>query len=195
MPHGFAVKREAHVTRKPRIYLLGASCSGVSTLGALLSDRLAVPLLDVDSFFWMPTDPPFTTKRPVEDRIRLIRDRQAGSDGWVLAGSHTGWGDALVRDVDLIGFVYTPMRIRMQRLDRREAERHGPRILPGGDMHADHLAFRDWAARYDDPAFEGRNRAQHNLWLEAQSAPVLRLDGTERPERLARIVLTHVNRA
>ena len=67
----------------------------------------------------------------------------------------------------------------MQRLDAREAQRHGARILPGGDMHAAHRAFRDWASRYDDPAFSGRNRAQHDQWLGTLDVPVLRLDGAQ----------------
>lgn len=172
----------------PRIYLIGASCAGVSTLGALLSGQFGVPLLDVDDFYWMPTDPPFTTKRPPEDRVRLIGDRQARAGGWVLAGSFIGWGDALIAEVDLIAFLYTPTALRLQRLDRREAQRHGDRILPGGDMYEGHLAFRDWASQYDDPAFTGRNLAQHERWLKAQSAPVLRLDGAQETGVLAQAV-------
>lgn len=76
--------------------MLGASCSGVSTLGARLSEHLVVPLLDVDGFYWIPTDPPFTIKRPPEDRVSLIEMRQAETPGWVLAASLVGWGNALV---------------------------------------------------------------------------------------------------
>jgi len=172
----------------PKIYLLGASCSGVSTLGAMLAGQLAVPLLDVDDFYWMATDPPFTTKRPPEDRVRLIKDRQAQGEGWVLSGSFIGWGDALIEEVDLVAFLFTPTPLRLQRLDRREALRHGERILPGGDMYQGHLAFRDWASRYDDPAFTGRNLAQHEHWLSRQSAPVLRLDGELDTALLSRTV-------
>lgn len=165
------------MTHPPRIYITGASCAGVSTLGAALAGVLGLPQIDVDDVYWMPTDPPFTTKRPPEDRVRLIQDQQAGSGGWVLTGSFVGWGDVLIVAADLIVFVETPTPVRLQRLDRREAERHGARILPGGDMHLSHLAFRDWAARYDDPAFTGRNRAQHAHWLARQTVPVLHLDG------------------
>lgn len=172
----------------PKLYLLGASCSGVSTLGATLSDRLGLQQIDVDDFFWMPTDPPYSVKRDPEERIRLIRARQQASPGWVLTGSFIGWGEALVPDVDLIVFIYTPTPIRLERLDRREAQRHGARIQPGGDMHRPHLAFRKWAAQYDDPSFSGRNLSQHDSWLAAQSAPVLRLDGTRPTEELARQV-------
>ncbi|MDF2232782.1 adenylate kinase [Albimonas sp. CAU 1670] len=171
--------------RKPRLHLTGASCSGVSTLAAELAARLGVPQIDVDDHYWLPTDPPYTEKRPPEGRVALIQARQAAADGWVLAGSLLGWGDALVEGVDLIVFLDTPTPVRLRRLDRREAERHGARIRPGGDMHEAHLAFRDWASRYDDPNFSGRNRAGHERWLGARSAPVLRLTGEGPVEALA----------
>lgn len=179
----------------PRIYLIGASCSGVSTLGGMLAEQNGVPLLDVDDFYWMPTDPPFTTKRPPEDRVRLIKTRQAKNESWVLSGSFLGWGDTLIETVDLIAFLYTPTTTRLKRLDRREAQRHGDRILPGGDMHKAHLAFRDWASRYDDPAFTGRSLVQHETWLMAQSAPVLRLDGEQDTEALAQATLSALRTA
>lgn len=59
---------------RPRVYLTGASCSGVSTLGAVRSERFDVPQLNVDDFYWMPTDLPFSTKRPPEERVRLIQE-------------------------------------------------------------------------------------------------------------------------
>ncbi|EXL02182.1 MULTISPECIES: AAA family ATPase [Hyphomicrobiales] len=170
---------------KPCVYLTGASCSGVSTLGSILSKRFRVPQIDVDDYYWMPTDPPYSTKRAPEERVQLIKDRQSSIVGWILTGSFIGWGDSLIRDVDLIVFLYTPTPVRLQRLDEREAERHGSRILPGGDMHDAHLAFRDWASRYDDPEFTGRNFTQHQKWLSKQSAPVLRLDGEHDSELLA----------
>jgi len=172
------------MTAKPRVYVLGASCSGVSTLGRALATRFAVPSLDVDDFYWMPTDPPYRVKRAPEDRVRLIAEKQREADGWVLSGSFIGWGEALVQAVDLIVFLSTPTPVRLQRLDAREEQRHGARIRPGGDMHEASLAFREWASRYDDPSFEGRNRAQHERWLAEQGAPVLRLDGESPVEGL-----------
>jgi adenylate kinase family enzyme len=176
------------MTGQPKVYVTGASCSGVSTLGAVLAERFNVLQIDVDDFYWMPTDPPFTIKRPPEDRVRLIQQKQSGGKGWILTGSFVGWGDALVENVDLIVFLRTPTTLRLQRLDQREANRHGARILPGGDMHEAHLAFRDWASRYDDPGFTGRNIAQHEHWLNDQSAPVLRLQGEQPAKVLAQRV-------
>ncbi|WP_354345781.1 ATP-binding protein [Phyllobacterium ifriqiyense] len=173
---------------KPSIYITGASCSGVTTLGRSFASYSGVRHVDCDEFYWFPTNPPFTTKRPPADRVRLIREA-LGEGGWVLSGSFDGWGDSLIEDVDLIVFIYTPTPIRMERLVAREQERYGDRILPTGDMYEIHTAFAAWAAQYDKPDFPGRNLARHETWLKQQTAPVLRLDGTQNPQALVSLVL------
>lgn len=162
---------------QPRVHITGASCSGVTTLGLALADKLEVRHMDVDDFYWIPTDPPFTIKRHPEERVRLIR-QELPEDGWVLTGSFLGWGDALIGDIKTIVFVDTPTPVRMKRLLERESERFGDRIKPGGDMYETHNAFREWASQYDDPTFTGRSRARHEAWLGAQRVPVLRVNGT-----------------
>ncbi|WP_428696301.1 AAA family ATPase [Stappia sp.] len=170
------------MTRPPRIYITGASCAGVTTLGAALAERLGLRHFDVDGYYWMPTDPPFTQKRPPDERVRLIAADMEKGEGWVLTGSFDRWGDALIEDVDLIVFVTTPTPLRLERLKARERERFGDRIDPGGDMHEIHTAFADWASHYDEPGFSGRNRARHEEWLGAQSVPVLHIDGSRSVE-------------
>lgn len=173
---------------KPSIYITGASCSGVTTLGGGLSSALGVRHVDCDDFYWYPTNPPFSTKRPPADRVRLIEEA-LGEDGWVLSGSFDGWGDTLIEKVNLIVFLYTPTPIRMERLMAREHERYGNRILPSGDMYEIHTAFAAWAAQYDRPDFPGRNLARHKAWLGTQIGPVLHLDGTQAPWILVSQVL------
>lgn len=124
----------------------------------------------------------------------MIAARQAAAGGWVLAGSLAGWGDHLVGGAGLIVFLEVPTAVRLRRLDRREAQRYGARVLPGGDMRDGHLAFRDWAARYDDAGFTGRNRARHERWLTDQRVPVLRLAGEDAVDNLAERVLTELHR-
>ena len=57
-----------------RIHLMGASGSGVTTLGRALAGRLALPHHDSDDYFWLPTAPPYQTTRPAADRLRLMRE-------------------------------------------------------------------------------------------------------------------------
>ena len=61
-----------------RIHILGASGSGTSTLGSALARRLGVPHANSDSFYWLPTDPPYTTPRPAEERQALLTRTAAG---------------------------------------------------------------------------------------------------------------------
>lgn len=171
-----------------RIYITGASCAGVTTLGRNLAPLLGVRHVDVDDFFWMPTNPPFTTKRPVSERVPLIQ-QEVGDDNWVLTGSCMGWGDALLAHVDLTVFVVTATPVRLERLAAREKERFGDRIAPGGDMHEIHVAFREWASQYDDPNFSGRNLAWHERWLSTQTSPILRIDGTTSAATMAADVI------
>jgi adenylate kinase family enzyme len=162
-----------------RIYITGASGAGVTTLGNALAQVLDARAVDVDDFYWMPTDPPYTTKRPREQRVRLLKI-ELDCDRWILCGSFDGWGDELIGDVDLVLFVDTPTAIRLQRLRDRERRRYGARISVGGDMNDHHVAFIAWAASYDDGGFQGRNRPRHQRWLQQLGVPVLRLNG-ERP--------------
>lgn len=134
--------RPAFMEDKLRIYITGASYAGVTTLGQNLPTELGVRHVDVEDFYWMPTNPPFTTKRPACERVSLIQ-QTLGDEDWVLTGSCMAWGDALITHVDLIAFVETATPIRLERLAARERERFGNRIAPGGDMHGIHVAFRE----------------------------------------------------
>jgi adenylate kinase family enzyme len=71
---------------KLRIYITGASCAGVTTLGQNVATLLGLRHVDVDDYFWMPTNPPFTTKRPPSERVSLLQQK-SGYDDWVLTGS------------------------------------------------------------------------------------------------------------
>ncbi|MCJ8207364.1 adenylate kinase [Pseudomonas sp. RGM2987] len=174
-----------------RIYITGASCAGVTTLGQHLAAQLDVRHVDVDDYFWMPTNPPFTTKRPPSKRVSMIQQK-SGDDDWVLTGSCMVWGDALLAQVDLIVFVVTPTPVRLERLAARENARFGDRIAVGGDMYEIHVAFREWASQYDNPDFSGRNRAWHEQWLSRQTAPVLQIDGTDSTEKMVAEVTQNV---
>ena len=174
-----------------RIHIMGASGSGTTTLGRALGERLDVPHLDTDSFFWMPTDPPFTTPREVPERLALVQAAMEGHAGWVLSGSALKWGTPLESLYDLIVFLRLDPTVRMDRIRRREEERYGARILPGGDMHETSRKFIDWSASYDTAGVEQRSLAAHEAWLLAQKAPVLRLDSASPVAELLEAVLLH----
>jgi adenylate kinase family enzyme len=161
----------------PRIHVTGAAGAGVSTLGRALAEALGVPHLDTDKYYWVPSDPPFTRKRTVDERLSLVGS-DMGEGGWVLAGSADGWGDPVIALARLIVFVTCPAPVRLARLKRRERVLFGDRIDVGGDMERIHADFMVWAAGYDDLYFGGRSLARHRNWLRGQRARVIELAGT-----------------
>jgi hypothetical protein len=175
----------------PRVHILGASGSGTSTLGAALAERLGVPHADSDSFFWMPTNPPYTTQRPQAGRLEMLWRHLPPDGSWVFSGAATKWSAPLEPFFDLIVFLRLDPVIRMDRLRRRESARFGSRILPGGDMAAISAAFFAWAEAYDTAGASCRGLITHETWLEDQHAPILRLDSLQPVETLiAKVVDT-----
>jgi hypothetical protein len=176
----------------PRIHILGASGSGTSTLGSALARRLDVSHTDADSLYWVPTDPPYTTPRPPDDRQALLLRTLPISGRWVFSGAATKWAAPLEPHYDLVVFLRLDAAIRMDRLRRREARRFGTRILPGGDMAATNTAFIAWAESYDTAGSLRRGLVTHEAWLADQPAPVLRLDSQAPVESLVAAVLSRI---
>jgi adenylate kinase family enzyme len=175
-----------------RIHIFGASGSGTSSLASALAARHGHRHLDTDDFYWLSTDPPYERARPREVRLALLASALAQSPSWVLSGSLCGWGDSLIPEFDLVVFLVVPTPVRLTRLRAREAVRYGLQaISTGGGLHDAHVAFLDWAGRYDAGGAEMRSRALHEAWLSTLPGAVLRLEGN----RAVAEQLTQIERA
>ncbi|MEL6167165.1 MAG: hypothetical protein AAFR35_00645 [Pseudomonadota bacterium] len=174
-----------------RIHITGASGSGVSTLGRALAGELASQAFDTDDFYWVPTDPPFTEKRLVAERIALMEQVFLPRGDWILSGSLHTWGGPIMERVTHVIFLTLPASARLARLRARERTRYGARIAPGGDRAESFRAFLDWAMSYDE-GDEGpsRRREAHEAWLETLVCPVIRLTADVEPDALVTQALT-----
>jgi adenylate kinase family enzyme len=157
---------------------MGASGAGVTTLGRAVANVFGVPHHDTDDYYWVPSNPPYTMKRDMCDRLRLMRELFLPRQSWVLSGSVDSWGDELPSYFDLVVFLRTPTELRLARLRDRETR--------AGLVNED---FIEWAAHYDDGTREGRSLQRHEAWLKTLRCPVLRLDGTLPVPKLARQVI------
>lgn len=161
------------------IHILGASGSGTTTLGKAISEKYGYRQLDTDDFFWLPTDPQYTTKREPGERQRLLSEAISKAERCVISGSLCGWGDMFIPKFQLVILVETPSEIRIERLKQREYKHFGERILPGGDMYEEHMKFLEWAAKYDTAGIEQRSRVLHEEWLKKVHCPIITVDGTK----------------
>ena len=161
-----------------RIHITGASGSGTTTLSKAVAAALGLVPLDADDYYWLPTQPPFSRKRPTEQRLALVLADVGKHEGCVLSGSIVGWGKELEDAFDLIVFLYLDSSVRVERLRRRELEQLGS-VDP---------EFLEWAAQYDDGPPVGRSLLKHNAWLAARRCAILRIEGDLAvAERLARV--------
>ena len=173
---------------QPKIYVFGASGTGSTTLGQKISATLGLVHVDTDDHYWASADPPFSLKNPPQERVDLMRTA-LGNEGWVLSGACNDWGRELIDQTDIIVFTTLATSLRIQRLRSREKARFGSRIEEGGDMYQIHLDFINWAKRYDDPNFSGRNVRMHERWLAEQNKPILRIKSECDPDVAAQTVI------
>ena len=162
---------------KQVIHLYGASGSGTSTIGRFISKQLGYFFMDTDDYFWEKTDPPYTVKREISERIRLMKGDIGRYDNVVISGSLVDWGDELIPLFTLTIRVETNTAVRLERLKIREREHFGSRIDIGGDMHENHMEFIEWAGAYDDGGIDMRSKAKHHEWQKKLKCPILLVDG------------------
>lgn len=174
-----------------RIHIVGASGSGTTTLGGALAKALNIRHFDSDAYFWTPTEPPFTTPRPSDERDRMVRADLDHAGDWVLSGSALKWNAGLDALYDLVVFLRIDPQLRMDRILAREAARYGARIAPGGDMHEKSQEFIAWARSYDSAGPERRSLVAHEAWLATLAAPVIRLDSNAPVDELVARVISH----
>ena len=178
-----------------RIHILGASGTGTSTLARGLAGALGSQAFDTDDFYWRPSDPPSVEKRPAAERLALMQEVFLPRSDWVLSGSMQGWGSPVIPRLTHVIFLTMAAGPRLALLRRRERQRHGAAIAPGGARERAYRGFLNWAMGYDDPEFTGRSRAGHEAWLAGLRCPVIRLDAAAAREALLDAALDGLERA
>lgn len=161
--------------RAKKVLVFGAAGSGSSTIAKAIAHHYGHHLIEVDEALFMPTDPPFSVRRSLEEVRQIVLDSWHQAEAVVVSGSIVGWGDELKNAFDLIVFVHVDVNVRIERIKKREVKRFGSRVLEGGDMHRQHLEFLEWVRQYESGGPEIRSLKQHQRWLKDVSAPVVEI--------------------
>ncbi|QEM02353.1 AAA family ATPase [Mucilaginibacter rubeus] len=169
------------------INIFGASGSGVTTLGNALSEKLNYPYFDSDHYFWFPSAPPFTNRRPPEERNAMINREMAGNENWILGGSVINWNNNWRFGLSV--FLYIPPAIRIRRLQQRELERYGDIIYTDRERNNLYNEFIDWARGYDELITNSRSLHSHKNWMNKLTTPLLIIEGDTTVEERVEAVL------
>ncbi|MBR6745729.1 MAG: AAA family ATPase [Clostridia bacterium] len=176
------------------IHIFGASGSGTTTLGKKICAELGYRHMDTDDYFWLPTDPKFIEKRPAEERLAMMKRDINEAENVVISGALAGWGDPLIPYFTLAVRIELPQDVRIERLRKREKERFGSRIEPGGDMYKLHVAFIEWAKTYDTGGMAHRSKMRHDAWQTHLPCELFLLDGVNDPDTNFRIIAERLQR-
>lgn len=159
------------------IHIFGASGSGTTTLAKKICESLGYFFMDTDDYFWLPTNPKYTQKRPYEERLRMMKNDIENAENVVISGSLTDWGDELIQLFTLAVRLETSQEIRIERLKIREREKFGNRLDPDGDMYQQHQKFLEWAKLYDTGSLKMRSKIKHDEWQKSLHCKLILLDG------------------
>lgn len=160
-----------------KIHIMGASCAGSTTLGNALSRKYSIPYFDTDDFFWERSEVPYTVRRDASVRSRMLQEAISQTENYIVGGSLVSWGEQWPSMFDLVVFLHVPKEIRMQRLVNRELERYGDIIYTDPERSRLFREFYDWASKYDERDFSGRNIRVHEQWLSKVSCRVVEITG------------------
>ncbi len=160
-----------------KILIFGASGSGTTTLAKEIEKKTSFVHLDVDDYYWKKTEPPFQEKIPLIERNKNLKVDFEKFENVIISGSMVSWGKEWETLFDLAIFIRLDNKERMKRLENRETERYGEKLLTDKNIWQNSKAFLQWANQYENPNFDGRSFKVHNNWIELLDCKVLRIDG------------------
>ena len=156
---------------KPRgIIIFGANGSGKTTLGRELARILVFKHIDHEDYAFNQSEIPYTNPRSEEECVELIHADIQKYGSFVISAVTGNFGDEIVQLYELAVFLSAPHELRMERINKREIERFGDRVLKGGDMYERQQKFHDFVAN--------RSLSRIEQWAETLSCPVMHMDGT-----------------
>lgn len=162
-----------------KIYIFGASASGVSTLGTNLSSSLGIDCFDSDCYFWKDSNPPFQEVREINERDLMLKSAIGSRDKWIISGTLLTWGMDLQKEFDLAIYLYASPEERIRRANERAISNFSNRVLAGGDMYEHHQNFLRWIAQYEEGNMGGRSKVKHEEWINQANCPVARIDANQ----------------
>ena len=181
--------------KQMKLLIFGASGSGTTTLGREIEKQTGFKHLDVDDYYWKKTQPPFQEKIPLIDRNKSLLSDFEKHENVLVSGSMVSWGKEWQTAFDLVIFIYLNNEVRIERLEKREFERYGNKLLTDEKIKETSKDFIEWAKKYEDPNFDGRSLTIHNDWIKLLNCPVLRINGeTELQTKTERVISEIKNR-
>lgn len=165
------------------IIVMGLNGSGKSTISRELADLLNYKRMDVEDYYFLDSDIPYTNSRTHEEVKQLMLDDIRIYYNYVLSSVGCNWGSEIVATFKMAVLLHAPLEVRLERINHRELTRFGNRVLEGGDMYESQKRFHDMVA----------SRSAEDIKKQAYSlnCPVLEIDSTLPVKEILGLIYSH----
>jgi shikimate kinase len=153
------------------IIVFGANGSGKSTLGRELARVLNFKHMDIEEYHFEKSEIPYTVARSREDCLNFMLADIKKYNSFVLSAVTGDFGEEISAMYDLAVWISVPVETRMERIEQREYEKYGERVLKGGDLYENRLKFINFA--------RNRDLSKIDKWAQTLTCPVICVDGTK----------------
>lgn len=152
------------------IIITGLNGGGKSTVCKLLAEKMNYFSMDVEDYYFIDSDIPYSKFHTHEQTKKLMLDDIAKHNNFVLATVNCDWGEEIASMCKLAVVLNAPLDIRMERIKKREYEKFQDRILQGGDLFESQQKFHNKVLVRDEKHIEKQ--------MQFITCPVLELDAT-----------------
>lgn len=153
------------------IMICGANGSGKTTLGKALAAALGFKHMDIEDYYFLDSDVPYSCSRPRDEMLTLMLDDIEKYGRFVLTVVDGDFGDKITSLYKMAVYISAPLELRIERIKKRSFEKFGERMLKGGDMFEQENNFFEFAA--------ARSMEKTEKWLKTLRCPVIYADGTK----------------
>lgn len=101
-----------------RVHIIGGPGSGKTYLATALSMQTGIEPVSLDDFFWDNRSPVYNTRRPADERDRLLQEAIA-KENWIVEGASHSWVESSFQKADIIILLNVPVWIRHYRIIKR----------------------------------------------------------------------------
>ncbi len=152
------------------IIITGLNSCGKSTVCKLLAKKLHYYSMDVEDYYFIDSDIPYSKFHTYEQTKDLMLNDIEKYNHFVLATVHCDWGKEISSMCKLAVVLKAPRDIRMERIKKREYEKFGDRVLQGGDLYESQQKFHNKVLE--------RGEEQIVKQMGFITCPVLEIDAT-----------------
>ena len=153
------------------ICVCGLNGSGKTTLAGALAKELNFKHMDIEQYYFISTDNPYSSSRTREEVERLLLEDIKKNPCFVFSAVNGNMTPEINENYTLVVYLDVPLDVRMKRIRQRAVDKFGDRVLPGGDIYEQEESFFAYA--------EKRTPENIEKWLKTLSCKTIRLDGTK----------------